>query len=397
MNRVVINLEALYQNLLTVDGWMKRHGASWTVVTKVLCGHEETIRALHAFGAQSIGESRLENLRIVQATIPEAETWYLRLPHLSAVDEIVRLSDVSLNSETGIIRALNESAGKQGRIHRIIIMIELGDLREGILPGTLVKFYKEVFELENIEVLGIGSNLGCLAGAMPNEDQFMQLILYRELLELKFGRKLQTLSAGASVALPMLLDGSLPRGINHFRIGEAIFLGTDLVNGGTLPGLRSDTVELEAEVIEIKEKSLVPAVETGTHTPFQTEGQEDLQPGQRGYRALISVGNLETEVAGLTPVNPDHHIAGASSDVSVVNVGSDINGLRVGSTIRFRPNYGALLRLMSGIYVDKVVEPSLASMLETLSPKGRADIPPVLEELTESEGQVADLPSEHSA
>jgi predicted amino acid racemase len=381
MNRVVIHLEALHHNLVTIDGWMKQHGATWTVVTKVLCGHRETLRALHAFGAKSIGESRLENLRVVVEEMPGAETWYLRLPHLSAIDEIVSLSDVSLNSETRSIRALNEAAGRQGKIHRVIIMIELGDLREGILPGSLVKFYEEVFELPNIEVLGIGSNLGCLAGALPNIDQFMQLVLYRELLELKFGRKLASLSAGASVALPLLLEGKLPRAINHFRIGEAIFLGTDLVNGESLPGLRSDTVTLEAEVIEIKEKSLNTTAETGNHTPFAFDFQEDISPGQRGYRALVSVGNLETEVSGLTPVQPDFHIAGASSDVTVVNVGGDIHGLRVGNKIEFRPNYAALLRLMSGKYVDRVVDPALADYLETIPGDRQLDIPPVLDEL----------------
>ncbi len=380
MNRVVINLEALYHNLITIDGWMKRHGATWTVVTKVLCGHRDTLRALHGFGAQSIGESRLENLEVIQQAIPGVETWYLRLPHLSAVEDVVRLSDVSLNSETGIIRELDKAAAKQGRQHRIIIMIELGDLREGILPGTLVRFYEDVFDLPHIQVLGIGSNLGCLAGAIPNVDQFMQLVLYRELLELKFDLSMTTLSAGASVALPLLLEGNLPRAINHFRIGEAIFLGTDLISGGVLPGLRNDTVELEAEVIEIKEKALTPMGETGTQTPFQSDIQGDFSPGQRGYRALVSVGNLETDVAGLTPVNPDHQIAGASSDVTVVNVGDEIGEMRVGSRIRFRPNYGALLRMMSGIYVDRVVEPSLDEFLKSLPPKGRVDIPPVLDE-----------------
>ena len=382
MNRVVINLEALYHNLVTVDGWMKGHGARWSLVTKVLCGHADTLRALNAFGVKSVGESRLENLRTVDKYIPDAETWYLRPPHLSAIDEVVTLSDVTLNSETRIIRALNEAAGKQGKTHRVIIMIELGDLREGILPGTLVRFYEEVFELAHIEVIGIGSNLGCLAGAMPNEDQYMQLVLYRELLELKFGRKLKTISAGASVSLPMLLEGKLPRAINHFRIGESVFLGTDLVGGGTLPGLRDDTVVLEAEVIEIKEKSLTPTVETGIHTPFVNDMQEDLSPGQRGYRALVSVGNLETEVAGLTPIQPGFHIAGASSDVSVINVGDDAGGARVGQKIHFRPNYGALLRLMSGRYIESAVEPPLDEFLETFSPRDRVEIPPVLDELS---------------
>ena len=77
-------------------------------------------------------------------------------------------------------------------------MIELGDLREGILPGSLINFYKHVFHLSNIEVKGIGANLGCMAGAVPTVDQFMQLVLYKELLELKFEHPLHWISAGSS-------------------------------------------------------------------------------------------------------------------------------------------------------------------------------------------------------
>ena len=169
------------------------------------------------------------------------------MPAPSTVDDVVATTDVSLNSELEVIRRLNESAGRQGRRHRIVIMIELGDLREGILPGNLIRFYKQVFELPHVDVLGIGANLGCFSGSVPTVDQFTQLSLYRELLELKFEHKLPMISGGSTAVLPLFLQGGLPRAINHFRIGEALFLGSDLINGGTLEGLRYDAVLLKAE------------------------------------------------------------------------------------------------------------------------------------------------------
>jgi predicted amino acid racemase len=237
-------------------------------------------------------------------------------------------------------------------------MIEPGDLREGILPGSLIGFYKHVFQLSNIEVKGIGANLGCLAGAVPTVDQFMQLILYRELLELKFEHSLKLISAGSSAVLPLVLDKQLPKPINHFRIGESIFLGTDLINGGILPGLRGDAIVLEAEIAEIKKKGLVPLAETTAMTPFISEVDEEMTPGQRGYRALISIGNLDTEISGLTPVHSQYSIAGSSSDITVVNIGEDKDGLSVGDTIQFRPNYAAFVRLMNGKYIEKILQPS---------------------------------------
>ncbi len=378
MNRILINLDAIHENLETIGGWMEQHGAGWTVVTKALCGHRETLKALQHMGVRSMGDSRLENLEVIERIRPELEAWYLRIPDLSSVSDVIRLSEVSLNSEIGVIEALGAEARKQERVHGVVIMIELGDLREGILPGSLMDFYKHVFHLPNIEVKGIGANLGCLAGAVPTVDQFMQLILYRELLELKFEHPLRLISAGSSAVLPLVLDRQLPRPVNHFRIGEAVFLGTDLLNGGILPGLRGDAIVLEAEIAEIKKKGLVPLQETAPVAPFPSEAAEDLTPGQRGYRALVGVGNLDTEISGLTPVNAQYSIAGSSSDITVVNIGDERDGLHVGDTIQFRPDYAAFVRLMNGQYMEKVVQPSVESFRKDRD-EGSFQVAPVLE------------------
>jgi len=376
MNRVLINLKALHDNLMTIGNWMQTHGASWTVVTKVLCGHRDTLKALQAMGVRSMGDSRLENLQAMERIVPDFESWYLRVPDLTSVSDVVRLADVSLNSEIRIIESLNEEARKLQKVHGIVIMIELGDLREGILPGSLIEFYKHVFHLSHIEVKGIGANLGCLAGAVPTVDQFMQLVLYRELLELKFQHSLRLISAGSSAVLPLVLDKQLPKAINHFRIGEAIFLGTDLLKGGLIPGLRGDGIVLEAEIAEIKKKSLVPLAETTAMTPFISETNEEHAPGQRGFRALVSVGNLDTEISGLAPINPRYSIAGASSDITVVNIGEDADGLKVGDTIQFRPNYAAFVRLMDGRYMRKEVTPPIADF-ETAMQRSAFEVAPV--------------------
>lgn len=381
MNRLTIDLDGLRHNIRVIKGWMDGHGATWTVVTKVLCGHTDTLRALQMLGIRSMGDSRLDNLKAIEKITPDLETWYLRVADMSSIHKVVELSDVSLNSEIEVIKEINEEAKKIDKIHSVVIMIELGDLREGILPGSLVKFYEDIFELPNIEVIGIGANLGCLSGAVPTVDQFTQLSLYRELLELKFKRKLPILSAGSSAVLPLLLEGSLPKSINHFRIGEAIFLGTDLINGGTLNGLKDDAIVLEAEIAEIKEKGLVPLAETSSLSPFEKEQPEnDYTPGQRGYRAIVSVGQLDTEVSGLTPLNPKYQIAGASSDVTVVNIGDDSDNLKVGDTIKFKLNYSAFLRVMSGKYINKVVTPSL-NRFEDFSIGDQLDVEPTVEPL----------------
>ncbi|MCB1187921.1 alanine racemase [bacterium] len=380
MNRVVIDLHKLQHNIDTVNGWMERHGASWTLVTKVLCGHHDTLRALQAIGVRSIGDSRLTNIRAIDRVYDNQENWYLRLPHFSAIPEIVERCEVSLNSEIDIIEAINLEARRQGRMHRIIIMIELGDLREGILPGSLVEFYEHVFSLSNIEVLGIGSNLGCLSGAVPSVEQMMQLALYRELLELKFKHPLPMISAGSSAWLPMLPEGRVPKEMNHFRIGESVFLGTDLISGGCLPDLHDDAITLEGEIVEIKEKGLIPLVEThDSLSSFEYSDDNEFTPGQRGYRALLSVGALDTDIGGLRPVDPGHRVIGGSSDLVVVYVGDDDAGLRLGDSIRFRLSYGALLKLMHSHYIDKVVTPGIEQYSAGLDSAQQVDVPRVID------------------
>ncbi len=380
MNRLVINMDALQHNLSVINSWMSRHGASWTVVTKVLCGHTDSLRALQQLGIRSMGDSRLENLHAIERITSDFEAWYLRVPTLSSTQDVVTVCDVSLNSELEVIRKLGEHAQQQNKTHRIVIMIELGDLREGILPGSLVRFYEQVFELPSIEVLGIGANLGCFSGSVPNIDQFTQLALYRELLELKFKRKLPMISGGSTAVLPLLLEGSLPRAINHFRIGEALFLGSDLINGGTLKDLRSNVVLLKAEIAEIKEKGLVPLGETTpTAATFETQTDDSLSPGQRGYRAIVSIGQLDTDIAGLTPINPKHKIAGASSDVTVINLDDNPEDLKVGDTVEFRTAYSSLLRLMSSKYIDKEVQ-HLSDMDNQAFSSGQLQVAPAIPE-----------------
>jgi len=380
MSQLTINLDALRHNIEQINLWMDRHGAHWTLVTKVLCGHADSLRALQHLGVRSMGDSRLENLHAIERVIDSFEAWYLRLPHLTALSEIVAASDISLNSEIEIIQQLNDEARRQGKVHRVIIMIELGDLREGILPGHLVQFYQDIFDLDHIEALGIGANLGCLSGTVPSIDQMMQLALYRELLELKFERPLPMISAGSTIMIPMLLEGKVPKEINHFRIGEAVFLGTDLLNDDTLPGLRNDAMILNAEIVEIKEKSLTPLVETSASIrPFESFESEDDAPGQRGFRALVAVGQLDTDVAGLRPVNSTFKISGASSDLTVVNIGEDRAGLSIGDQISFHLNYSALLRIMSSKYVAKEVTPKLSKFAEPDSTTLPSEVPPVLE------------------
>ena len=350
MNRLTINLEALRHNYETVRRWVNAHGGSLVVVTKALCGHEDVLRALATFGATKMGDSRLENLRAIRSAAPQIETWYLRPPRPSALPDLLELSDVSLNSELPTIRQINQFLKGTKSRHSVVLMMELGDLREGILPGALLDIASEITSMSNVDLVGVGANLGCLNGTIPMAEELSQLCLYHELLELKFNTKIPYVSAGTSAALGLLREGTLPGSVNQFRVGESILLGTDPVTGQCLPGLQANVASVEAEIVELKEKRLVASGDAA-NPPFEAiEMDEDPEPGQRGYRAIVTIGHVDTDIAGLTPIDSDVQIAGASSDVTVLNLGEDQNGLRLGDTVTFKPSYSAFVRLMNNPY-----------------------------------------------
>jgi predicted amino acid racemase len=251
------------------------------------------------------------------------------------------------------LEALDAAARRRDKKHRVVVMVEIGELREGVLPSSLISFFRRAGQFPNLDVIGLGANVGCLSGTIPTIEQLSPLPLYRKLLEHEFGFPLPLVSAGSSVVLAALLRGNVPDGINHYRIGEAVFLGTDLIHGGLLPDFEN-AMAIDAEIIEIKEKNLVPLGEiSGDLAPFESVGRSDGFPGERGHRALVSIGQLDTEVSGLDPVDPEHSIVGASSDISVVNLGTNPGRLCVGDTIRFRPSYSAVARAMSSRYLRR--------------------------------------------
>ena len=145
-----------------------------------------------------------------------------------------------MNTEIRTIQLLNEEAQKQDKIHKVIIMIEMGELREGIMRDDLIDFYSQIFNLSNIEVVGVGTNLSCLYGVLPNHDKLIQLSLYSELIEAKFKKKIKYVSGGSSVTIPLIFQNLLPKGVNHFRVGETFFLGTDVYNDTKLKKMQND-------------------------------------------------------------------------------------------------------------------------------------------------------------
>jgi len=266
----------------------------------------------------------------------------------------VHFADISLNSEFETIKLLSIEAVKQKRLHKIIIMVEMGDLREGILGENLINFYAKVFKLKGIKVIGIGTNLNCLHGVMPSKDKLIQLALYRKLIELKFNRQIPILSGGTTVTIPLFKLKSMPKEVNHFRVGEALFFGADLFTGKTLSGMYPCVFELCTEVIELQKKPMIPSGEMKANPSGEVFDPSKVKK-TKSFRAIIDVGLLDIKPEFLIPQDSELKIIGASSDMLVIDLGTNEAGYKVGSIIKFNMTYMGALSLMNSRYIDKYV------------------------------------------
>lgn len=355
MAYLTLSREKLRKNHERLRSWFDERGIAWGVVTKLLCGERRYLQELVDLGVSEMHDTRISNLKAIKAIAPQVQTVYIKPPAKRSIANVVRYADVSFNTDLFTIKALSEEAVKQDRIHKVIIMVEMGDLREGVMGDHLTDFYAHVFQLPGIEIIGIGTNLNCLNGIMPSADKLVQLSLYKQLIEVRFDRVIPWVSGGTTVTVPLLLSKELPKGVNHFRIGEALFFGADLFTGGVLPGMEADVFKLYAEVIELYEKPVVPTGVQKENPSGIVHTFDDSDRGRSSYRAILDIGLLDVQPAFLLPDDEQVNIIEASSDMLVVDLGESAKSYKVGDVMSFKMKYMGALGVMNSRYIDKVV------------------------------------------
>lgn len=356
MAYVTLYRRKLRENYNYLNRLFKESDIYWGITSKLLCGHEQYLKEVVDLGIGEMHDSRISNLKKIKEIDPEVMTLYIKPPPQDIIESVVRYADASLNTEMATLHAMSEEAKRQDKVHKVIIMIEMGDLREGVVRDDLLNFYEKVFDLPNIEVIGIGTNLNCMHGVMPDQDKLIQLSLYKQLIELKFDKEIPLVSGGTTVTIPLLLRNQLPKGINHFRVGEALFFGKNLFTDGTIEGMHNDVLELYSQVIEIAEKPKVPSGDLGMNPQGKVASIDEEDIGETSYRAILDIGYLDINPEHLICVEEGVSIADASSDMLILDVGDNNNEYEVGDFIRFRMKYMGALGIMNSDYIDKKVE-----------------------------------------
>ncbi len=322
-------------------------------VSGVVKGSAGDIKIIEAFingGLTQLADSRIENLKKIKDTNFEVETLLLRLPDPNDAERTVKYADISLNSELKSMKSLSEAAKKINKKHKVIIMVDVGDLREGVMPEDLENIIKQAINFSGIEVIGLGTNVGCYGGVLPTYKNTKKLVDLKEKLEKLLNIKLPVISGGNTATTVLFEKNELPKGVNNFRIGEGIMQGTDATHQRDLPGFNKQNITLSAPIIELKEK---PSVPTGTIGYDAFGGKPSFEDKGIRLRAILKVGRQDVRINGLTPILNGVEIIGASSDHLLLDVTDSEKDLKVGDNITFELGYGSMLSAMTSNYISK--------------------------------------------
>lgn len=359
--RLEIDLDKIFHNASHLLQRLDRRKISVTGVTKATLGSADIANVFLQAGITSLGDSRIENIESLRRANVDSEMTLIRSPMISQAAQVVRYADLSCNTEVAVIRQLSVEARKADRTHRIILMVELGDLREGIMPDDLVQVARETLSLPNIELEGIGTNLACRSGVSPDVHNMAKLSELADLIETSTGHSLRLVSGGNSANVNWALGNTDVGRINNLRLGEAILLGRETLQRRPIPELHTDAITLIAEVIESKTKPSIPsgAIEQNAF------GEQQAGTDRGNIRqTILAIGEQDVDPKGLQAAE-GIWICSASSDHLVLE--SADHELPIGTEVTFQLNYSALLRAMTSPFVGKLHKNHRTAMRKRLS------------------------------
>ncbi len=349
--KIRINLKKYEYNLNYLSKEFAKNNLTMMVVSKVFCAEQKLIDVINKTDIKYIADSRVKNLSKMKTDKLKV---LLRIPQFCEIKDVIRYADISLNSEIETIKKLDQEALKQKKSHGIILMFDIGDLREGIFyESRYLMLVEEILSLKNIYLEGIGTNLTCYGGVIPEQKTLAKFKMIKDEIEKKFKLNLKLISGGNSSSLKLVFDQKLPRFINNLRIGETLVLGRETAYGKYIGQLYDDVFKLEAQVIELQDKPSMPQGTLG----FDAFGNKvkfvDLGEMRR---AILAVGRQDVNCEDLMTTSKID-ILGCSSDHLIVNDKDKI--LNIGDVISFKLTYGGILSLMTSSYVRRTYDKTI--------------------------------------
>lgn len=347
---LTINKEKLAHNTRKVIGMCAKKNIKVVAITKLFQADPEIAQLMVENGIEFLGDARIQNL--IKLKDVNAQKILIRIPMLNEIDQLVEYSDISLNSEIETIKAISEYCVKHSKTHKVVLMVDMGDRREGVNENEVMSTVDEIIKMKNIELCGIGVNYGCFGGVIPSVESMGDFINHANQIEEKYGIKLNHISGGSSLHLHMIWENTIPDKVTHLRIGQSIHLGVEDKYGEIIDGLYGDIYKIHAQVVEKKTKPSVPKGEIGIdafgNVPvFKERG--DLK------RIILGIGKQDILLGGLYPEDNEIEIMGGSSDHTILNISNCKNNYKIGDVLSFDVNYSTLLSAFNSDYVYKKI------------------------------------------
>lgn len=350
-----INLEKIFQNTKNMVDLCKEHDIAVAGVVKGFNALPKVVDEMVKAGCDFIATSRMNQIKELKNNKISKPIMLVRIPMLCEIEDLVNYTDISLNSEIDTLNEIENKCKQYNKKHKVILMMDLGDLREGIFEEEefiKLALYVEK-ELNYVELYGIGTNLGCYGSIKPSEINLGKLCDVGEKIEKLIGRNLDIISGGATSSIPLLIDGKLPKKVNHLRIGEGILLAKDLDEfwGYDMSFMNQDTFTLKTQIVEIKDKPSYPVGEIfidafGNKPTYIDRGIRK--------RAIVAIGKQDVVAYDtLLPTDKSIEVVGASSDHLIIDIENCENKYKVGDIITFKLYYPHMLYLTGANWIDK--------------------------------------------
>ena len=355
--RLIVHESRLQQNVTEAISRCNAAGISVCGVVKGCHAMPPVARIMRSCGTTAIGTSRLEQVVRCREAGIEGPYWLIRIPALSELRDVVSLCEVSLQSDITTMKALEEECQRQNTLHSVVVMVDLGDLREGFWEKD--EFVAACVAVENdmphLHLLGIGVNLSCYGSVAPTPDNMNELVSLARRIESAIGRPLEVVSGSATSSFKLVHQHTMPAGVNHLRMGELFLVSLPTSWGVTdMDYMRTDAFTLHAEVIEVRDKPSHPQGELCIDAFGHKPHYEDI--GIR-RRALLALGRADVgEVESLIPREAGITVVGGSSDHCILDVTDYPRELKIGDIVEFSLLYGHLLYLSNREDISIVYE-----------------------------------------
>lgn len=349
-----VHRSAIRENGESLISECSKNGVSLWGVSKGISAFPEIAATYKEAGFKVIADSRLANISKMKKAGIDCSYALIRIPMRSELEDLVELADYSLVSDLGTIQALSEICARRKKEHKCVVMFDMGDLREGFWATDIDEMIPRFAKLNPwLKIAGVGANFSCASGVLPSRQNLNQLISFGEALEPALGYELEIYSGGGTCSFVQMQRGNLPSKINELRIGEALLLGVDTSFNITIDTLRQDTMEVEAELVEVRCKPTLPIGQIGRDAFGNVPVFEDRGNRMRG---ILAIGKQDVHISGLQPLDQGVKIITASSDHLLVDIEDCARCPQVGEILRFRPDYTAMLSSSTSPYVTKIFE-----------------------------------------